>query len=496
MKPRRTSLTYAMFIVVLVLAALDQTILATALPSISAEFADQSAQLSWVFSAYLIVSTVVIPLYGKLADIHGSKPLLLGAIGLFLIGSVACGFAGSMNQLIIARAIQGVGGGGLMTLTMLGVVDLYPLETRGRYQAMLGASYGISTMFGPLVGGYLVEHLSWHWTFFINVPPALLALAVLVACFRRPAARHPQPVDYLGAALLAGVLVSVLLATRRSSEGGMGGGGIDTGTMWSLLSLAAVLAVGFIVVERRVKHPLLPLSMFGSRAFSAATVVSAGTGIVLFSAVVFLPIYLQTGLGFSPSASAWQLLPVSMGITFAAIASGKMLRAQGRVRTVAVVACVLSALSFALLALLFRFAPERVGLMSVCLFPLGAGIGALFPLITVVAQFNVPPQMIGVGTSTPIMMRTLGGALGVAALGSLLAQGITDYYSQSGVWTGSIKPDAFAAAFASGIQPVYEIGAVVCLLAAGVACLLPLRLARPSAPQSADEGQPVAVMAG
>ncbi len=490
MTPRRTSLTYAMFVVMLVLAALDQTILATALPSITSELQGHS-QLSWVFSAYLIASTVVVPLYGKLADIHGSKPLLLTAIGLFLLGSLACGFAGTMDQLIIARAIQGAGGGGLMTLTMLGVVDLYPLESRGKYQAMLGASYGLSTMFGPLVGGYVVEHLSWHWTFFMNVPPALLALAALGVCFRPPAARHPHPVDYLGATLLTGVLVSLLLATRRSSEEGLGGG-IDTPTMWRLLALAGVLAVAFVVVERRVKHPLLPLSMFRQRAFSAASFVSAATGVVLFSAVVFLPLYLQTGLGFSPSGSAWQLLPVSMGITLAAIVSGKRLREAGRVRNVAVLACGLSALSFGLLALLFRFAPTHVTWMSVCLFPLGLGIGALFPLITVVSQFSVPPQMIGVGTSTPIMLRTLGGALGVAALGSLLTHGMTVDFTQPGAGAAAgvaaaaatgAAGSAFAAAFASGIQPVYAIGMVVCALAGVAAWFLPERLARPTAPQ-------------
>ncbi len=471
-----------MFITMLVLAALDQTILATALPGIVQELHGQS-QLSWVFSAYLIASTVVVPLYGKLADVHGSKPLLLWAVALFLVGSLACGLSQDMTQLILARAVQGAGGGGLMTLTMLGVVDLFPLEVRGRYQGLLGASYGLSTMFGPLVGGYLVEHLSWHWAFFINVPFALLALGVLVVSFRPPPARHPHAVDWLGAALLTGALVCLLLATRREGgEGGVGGGMVPTGELLSLLAAAAALGLGFVAVQRRTEYPLLPLSMFAHRAFAAATVVSATSGIVLFTAVVFLPIYLQSGLGYSPTGSAWQLMPVSVGITLAAIVSGRLLRSRGRVRGVAVAANLLSAVSFGVLALLFAQAPEHVGWMSACLFPLGLGIGALFPLVTVVSQFSVPPRMIGVGTSTPIMVRSLGGALGVAALGSLLAQGMSDFFMHGGL-TNAAHPLAtpFATGFAVAIQPIYEWAALVCLIGAAAAAFLPARLTRPEA---------------
>jgi len=469
--PGRTSLTFGMFVVMLVLAALDQTILATALPSIANELHGH-ARLPWVFSAYLIASTVVIPLYGKLADIHGSKPLLLGAIGLFLAGSLACGFSSSMTELIVARGVQGAGGGGLMTLTMLGVVDLYPVEARGRYQGLLGATYGLSTLFGPLAGGYLVEHLSWHWTFLINVPPALIALGVLAACFRRPPVRHPQPVDYAGAVLLAALLVSLLLVTRTGPEA------VAVAPAWTLWTAAAVFAAAFFAVESRVSHPLLSLALFRHRGFAAATALSAATGITLFTAVVFLPLYLQNGLGYSPTVSAWQLLPVSLGITVAAIVGGRRLRADGRVRATAVGACALSAVSFVMLAAVFHFAPERVGWMSLCLLPLGVGIGTLFPLVTVVAQFSVPPRMIGVGTSTPIMLRSLGGALGVAALGALLADGIARFLA-SGVPASLSKADPFPDAFAAGIQPVYGVGALVCVVMAGVALFLPERLVRP-----------------
>ena len=212
MSRNHKNVAYLMFVVVLALAALDQTILGTALPVIARELRGDS-QVSWVFSAYLIASTVVIPLYGKAADAYGSKPMLLTAISLFFVGSLACGFSANMSQLIISRGIQGAGAGGLMTLTMLGVLEMYPPDARGKYQALLAASYGISTMFGPLLGGLLVENLSWQWAFFINLPGALLALVILAIYFQGEAVREAQRVDLIGAAMLAAALIVGLLGS-------------------------------------------------------------------------------------------------------------------------------------------------------------------------------------------------------------------------------------------------------------------------------------------
>ena len=327
MPPDRPTLVYSIFVVVLVLAALDQTILSTALPAIARDL-DGQARIAWVFSAYLIASTVVIPLYGKLADIHGTRPVLLLALALFLAGSVGCGLSGSMSQLVVARGLQGAGGGGLLTLTMLGVVDLYPPSSRGRYQALLGAAYGIATMFGPIFGGLLVQRLSWHWAFFINVPVALGALAILAVAFRPGSARHAQRVDYVGALLLAASLVALLIATRHDS-------GLDSWSTALLGCTAAVLAAAFVWIERRARHPLLPLTLFASGAFSAATAVSAASGVALFAAVVFLPIYLQTALGMTPIVSGLHVWPLMSGVTLAAIAGGRVLRADGPVRVLA-----------------------------------------------------------------------------------------------------------------------------------------------------------------
>lgn len=492
---QRTKLTIAMFVLMLVLAALDQTILSTALPAIVRELKGAD-RLSWVFSAYLISSTVVIPLYGKLADVYGSRPTLLAAVALFLLGSLACGFSASMDQLIAARGLQGLGGGGLLTLTMLGVADLfppavYPPEQRGKVQALLGASFGISTMFGPLTGGYLVEHLSWHWAFFINVPAALLALVVLWIVFRPGPARHPQKVDYAGAVLLGAALICALLATRHEA------GAVATNVL-PLTVAAIVLALSFLMVQRRVAQPLVPLSLFGAAPFSAATVISLLSGVALFAAVVFLPTYLQTGLRLTPSGSAWHLLPLMAGLTVSAVTSGKLLRRSGKVRLFAQVACMLMALAFASLVAVLHWWPHEPLALSACVLPLGMGLGLLFPLVTMVSQLTSPPQMLGIATATPIMVRSLGGAIGVSLLASLLTHEISGHLAEIAVnagaaaraAAGATSPQAamatvMADAMAAGLQPMYAVAASLCLLAAVATAWLPARLVRPAGPAGA-----------
>ena len=278
MKALRTSsplLPFAMLVLTLVLAALDQTILSTALPVISRELPG-GWPLAWVFSAYLLAATVVIALYGRLADVLGKKPMLLLAIGLFLAGSLACGASQDVQQLVLARALQGAGGGGLMTLAMLTVPDLFAPEQRGRYQALLGAAYGVSTMFGPLMGGALVEHLSWHWAFWMNVPPAALAWGVLASTLpSKPTAAQPpatqgaqrMAIDWLGAVLLTAALVLLLLATQRDQLNLP-----ERVSRWLLLVLGATFTLAFVWRQKRVAHPLLPLSLFAR----PASVISLG----------------------------------------------------------------------------------------------------------------------------------------------------------------------------------------------------------------------------
>lgn len=466
-----------MLVLTLVLAALDQTILSTALPVIARELPGRWP-LAWVFSAYLLAATVVIVLYGRLADVLGKKPMLLLAIGLFLVGSLACGASQDLQQLVASRALQGAGGGGLMTLTMLTVPELFAPDQRGRYQGLLGAAYGVSTMFGPLLGGALVEHLSWHWAFWLNVPLAALAWGVLAwtlpakrASKETSAAQEPRVrIDWLGAVLLSAALVLLLLATQHGQLHLP-----ERLTLGMLLALGAALTVTFLWQQHRAAHPLLPLSLFARPTYAAVSFIGCATGIALYATVVFLPLYLQSGLHLSPTGSAWHLLPLMAGITVAAVASGKRLRAQTPAASLARVACVLMLLSFGLIVGMLHWFSRAPLALSAALLPLGLGLGLLFPIITVVAQRVSPVQHMGVATAAPLMLRNLGGAGGVALLAALLT------HSMAGELTGAsalAHRDAVTAAMSHGLQSVFGWAGGVAFLAL-LACgwLAPVQLA-------------------
>jgi len=440
----------AALMLMLVLAALDQTILSTALPSMARDLPG-SLPPAWTFSAYLLAATVVIALYGRLADVHGRKPMLLLSIALFLLGSLACAASQSMLQLVLARALQGAGGGGLMTLTMLTVAALFPLQERGRYQALLGAVYGVATMFGPLTGGWLTEHLSWRWAFGLNVPLALVALGILAATLRRQPAGPRTPIDHLGALLLAGALCSALLMTQHER--------LQLPAWLSVGALGAACAActgAFLLRQRHARHPLVPLSLFAQPMYAAVATIGLATGLALYAAVVFTPAYLQTALHLSPTAAAWYLLPLMAGVTTAAIASGRLLRSRIPARGLGLVAGTLMVAGFVLLALCMQWAPAQPLALSACLLPLGAGMGLLFPIITMVSQRAAPVQLMGIATAVPVMLRSLGGAVGVALL--------TRVFSSALHSALPLQPAGSAAAGAQALQWVWACAGATALL--------------------------------
>ena len=457
----RTSpaVVYGALVTLLALAGLDQTLLSSALPTIAADLHGQDL-VSWVFSAYLIASTVVIPMYGKLADRLGPRPLLLVAGSLFVVGSLACAASPTMPLLVAARGLQGLGGGGLMTLTLLAVAALFEPEERARRQGLLGAAYGVATMIGPLVGGGLVQHLSWRWALALNAPLALAAIAVLArARFGQPAAVS-KPLDLAGAGLLAVTLASLLMATRSGVAGSPEG--------WALLAAAIALGLCFAHVERRAADALIPFALFREPGFRAAAVLSACCGVALFAAVVFLPMYLQSALHLSPVDSALHLLPLMLGLTVTAIACGRALRAGWSPRSLAMGAALAMAAAFAALIGVFGHAADTAWAYSLAVTPLGLGLGVLFPILSVVSQRSASLRHIGTATATPIMLRALGGALGVSVLGTLLSHGMQ---------TATISSRAgFGLALSSNLQVVFEVAAVVALAGWLAALALPHRL--------------------
>src|SRR5437588_5379303 len=324
---QRVRVVFGALMLVILLASLDQTIVATALPTIVGDLGGLQ-HLSWVVTAYLLASTITGPLYGKFGDLYGRKGTLQIAIVIFLIGSALCGIAQNMAELISFRALQGLGAGGLLTTTIAVVGDIIPPRDRGKYQGLFGAVFGVSTVIGPLLGGFFVDNLSWRWIFYVNVPIGIVALAVIAAAFHTSAEHRAHAIDYLGAVLLAAALSAIVLFTS------LGGTTYAWGStqILVLIVLSIVLLPAFVFVESRASEPILPLALFRNRTFAVTSAVGFIVGLSLFGSVTYLPLYLQIVKGHSPTASGLQLAPMMAGVLVTSILSGNLISKFGRYR--------------------------------------------------------------------------------------------------------------------------------------------------------------------
>ncbi|MFF9085191.1 DHA2 family efflux MFS transporter permease subunit [Streptomyces sp. NPDC014991] len=403
----------------LLLAALDQTIVSTALPTIVSELGGLE-HLSWVVTAYLLASTAATPLWGKLGDQYGRKRLFQMAIVLFLIGSALCGAAQDMPQLIAFRALQGLGGGGLMVLSMAIVGDIVPPRERGRYQGLFGSVFGATSVLGPLLGGLFTEHLSWRWVFYVNLPVGVVALAVIAVALHIPhrAARHV--IDYPGTFLIAAVATCLVLVASLG------------GTTWAwgsaqiigLAVLGVLLAVAFVAVERRAAEPVLPLGLFRIRTFTLAAVISFIVGFAMFGAMTYLPTFLQVVRGVSPTLSGVHMLPMVVGLLLSSTVSGQIVSRTGRWKVFPVVGTAVTTLG---LLLLHRL-DERTGTVetSASLFVFGLGLGLVMQVLVLIVQNAVSYEDLGVATSGVTFFRSIGAAFGVAIFGSVFAGRLGD----------------------------------------------------------------------
>src|SRR5258706_2806088 len=335
---RRKLLVMAGVMAALFLAALDQTIVATALPRIVQEFHGLE-HLSWVIAAYLLASTVVVPIYGKLSDIYGRKPFILSAIVLFLVGSVLAGISQNMLQLVLSRAIQGLGGGAIFANAFAVVGDLYPPAERGRWQGLLGAVFGISSIIGPTLGGWLTDHASWRWNFFINIPVGIVAFAGIVTLLPHiDPSRKGKRIDYWGALLLTISLVALLLAL-------IWGGSPYPWSSAVILGLFGVALLGvvfFVLVERRAEDPVLPLTLFSNPIFSVSIAALFFVGIGMFGAIVFIPLYAQLVLGVDATHSGTIMTPLTLAFVPASVCSGQLTSRPGRYKAIAVAGLVVA----------------------------------------------------------------------------------------------------------------------------------------------------------
>jgi EmrB/QacA subfamily drug resistance transporter len=397
----------------LFLASLDQTIVSTALPTIVGDF-HRSDLLSWVITAYLLASTASTPLWGKAGDLYGRKRVLQLAIVVFLVGSVLCGASQNLFELIGFRALQGVGGGGLISLVFAIIGDVIPPRERGRYQGYFGAVLGISSVIGPLAGGFAVDSLNWRYIFYINVPLGIVALLVTNRVLKLPVRKRQVKIDWWGALLLVSGVSSILLATQS------GGTDYPWGSVQiiGLFTLGFVVLAGFVLRQRLAPEPILPLDLFRRQIFTVANIISFVSGVSLFGALAFLPQYLQLVHGVSATVSGLLLFPLLVGLLVMSIASGRYISRTGNYRWFPLAGTLL--VSVGLILLTQIGAHTSLALVGGYLFVFGAGLGLFIQVLTLVVQNSVPMAQMGVATSSVTFFRSMGGAIGASALGAVL----------------------------------------------------------------------------
>nr|WP_245766954.1 MDR family MFS transporter [Streptomyces colonosanans] len=462
----------------MLLAALDQTIVSTALPTIVSDLGGLQ-HLSWVVTAYLLASTAATPLWGKLGDQYGRKNLYQAAIVIFLVGSALCGMARNMPELIAFRALQGLGGGGLMVLSMAIVGDIVSPRERGRYQGLFGAVFGTTSVLGPLLGGLFTEHLSWRWVFYVNLPVgivALLVIAMVLSIPRKSEQRHV--IDYLGTFLIASVATCLVLVASL--------GGTTWG--WSSPQIAglvvgAVLLAAFLAVERRAAEPVLPLRLFRVRTFTLSAVISFIVGFAMFGGMTYLPTFLQIVHGITPTLSGVHMLPMVVGMLLSSTGSGQIVSSTGRWKVFPVTGTGITTVGLLLLHRLDEHSSTTA--MSVCFFIFGLGLGLVMQVLVLIVQNAVGYEDLGVATSGATFFRSIGASFGVAVFGTIFAGRLAGQLSAvlagrplpPGVSADTLKSDprgvttlpadvrpAVLHAFASSITDVFLYAAPVALL--------------------------------
>ena len=396
----------------MLLAALDQTIVSTALPTITSDLGGLN-QLSWVVTAYLLASTASTPIWGKISDLHGRKLMLQISIVVFVIGSMLAGLSQNMTELIATRAIQGIGGGGLMVLVMAVIADLIPPRDRGRYAGLFGAVFGISSVVGPLLGGWFTQHLSWRWIFYINVPLGVAAFIILGAVLHLHNKHERKPIDWLGSALMVIGVCLLLMVTVW--------GGKEYDWVSPQIIGMAVAGVGFLVWfvyhELRVEEPIVPMTLFSNKVFRVSSVIGFMVGFAMFGSIVYLSIYFQVVRGATPTEAGLMLLPLMVGILLTSILSGQLISRMGRYKIFPIIGTALAAIGIFMMSRLGVDAPFWYAALA--MFVLGAGLGNVMQVLVLAVQNTIEPKQMGAATSGSTFFRSIGGSFGTAFFGAV-----------------------------------------------------------------------------
>ena len=463
------------------LASLDQTVVIPAVPAIASEL-NAFGHLSWIVTAYLLTSTAATPIVGKLSDIYGRRALLMPSIALFIVASLGCGFAQTLPQLIVARALQGLGGAGLFAMAQAAVADVVSPRERGRYQGYMASMWGVSSIAGPIIGGYVTDHLSWRWVFWANLPIELVALFLCSGALKLIRhERRPATIDWGGATLLVGAVTAVLLV--------LSWGGIDypwlSAPVLALGATGLVALAGLIWVERRVAEPILPPRLFGSAMFVRGVTIAFCTSLGLFGATFLLPLYYQLVLGQDAASSGLLVVPYLGSTVLGALVSGQTARRIGRTKPIVATGLLLCTAGFIGLAVMTGGAP--IGTVIATSFVLGVGTGMTMPTVLMQVQNSAERRDVGAATGSLLFLRSMGGAFGSTVVGTLLTMRFNAGLAAAGVvgevdlgslrraaeglaGFGTLGLEGARLALASGFQ----LGFAVCAALCGVALVVAL----------------------
>jgi EmrB/QacA subfamily drug resistance transporter len=447
---------YSGLMIALLLAALDQTIVATALPRVVSELGGIT-QYSWVFTAYMLGSTVTVPLYGKLGDAHGRKPLFIVAITIFLVGSALCGAAQNMVQLVIFRAIQGVGAGGLFPLTLAMVGMIVPPRDRGRYQGLIGSVFAAASIAGPLIGGFIVDTTSWRWIFYVNLPVGGLALAVILITMPKRPYRQEHSIDWLGAGILALGTTSLLL--------GLVWGGRDypwgSANVLGALAASVVLLAVFALVERRAREPILPFDLLHNQTVASSVACMALVGAAMFGTISFVPLFVQGVIGTTATSSGVVLTPLILGAVVTSFLSGQIVSRTGRYRPNTLIGPVLLGIGELLLWRLGVNATNAEAARAMVV--AGVGLGMMMQIFVLSVQNSVSRAQMGSATALTQFSRSIGSTLGVALMGVIVNQQLPSSVRAEGTVIHRLPP-AGREALANALHPAFLLAVVLCAL--------------------------------